>query len=401
MTARIEDFLPQADRLELLAQLKESSTKLDAVNRLKETLHSFLGAKRNAGELHPFSAQHMARSSWMMSDFNAFVQSNPTTKKQANEPPEQLTHGLAWVIATKVSMAKFGVGQFGDEAFCSMVNEGRFEGSDMLSSMSDLGFKCPITDEQLVPAFDPGWQPSLMLMDFKKKPPQLIPAPPPPEPRVVSLHIPSPSGRLLIGDWFRIDEFTKAVDDHEKKFPHFSVNSDNGKFIRMRILESMGVATFFVGNTSPDIWLTDETLVIASSDTAPVHGAKHDGQVCTDLWWTTAVDVDVLKKIVATQTGSEQSAAEIVDQYILENRPHEVKVDVPEMHVHAPIYTSSDMRSFQSDAGPEYQGAPEVFGLISVMPMSFTYAPLAEQSAEKRLETPPSETQSAHAWTPS
>ena len=388
MATRIEDFLTQTERLELLAQLKESSVKLDAVDRLKGMLHSFLVAKRNAGELHPFSAQHMGRSSWMMSDFNAFVQSSPTTRKPVNEPPEQLTHGLAWVIAMKVGMAKFGVGQLSDEAFCSMVNEGRFDGTDMLSSMSDLGFKCPMTDERLVPSFGSGWQPSLMLMDFKQKPPQLIPAPPPPEPRVVSLRIPSPSGRLLIGDWFRIDEFTKAVDDQEKKFPPFSINSDHGKFIRMRILENMGVGTFFVGNTSPGIWLTDEALVIASSDVAPVHGAEHDGQVCTDLWWTTAVDVDVLKKIVASQTGSDQSAAEIVEKYLREERPHEVRVDVPEMHVHAPIYTGNDMRSFQSDAGPEYQGAPEVFGLISVMPMSFTYAPLSAQNTEDQLETP-------------
>lgn len=115
-----------------------------------------------------------------------------------------------------------------------------------------------------------------------------------------------PSGKVVIGNDFR-DVFPGKTSED------FNVNASHGVLSTIRDYEADKMIHFFVGNSSPDIYVTgDNELMVANSPSEdigefvedkweylenPSHteflkGKKDIGGVCTDLWWVSMVDGD-------------------------------------------------------------------------------------------------------------
>jgi hypothetical protein len=153
---------------------------------------------------------------------------------------------------------------------------------------------------------------------------QAIQSDPPPL-RVEQFSVPAPSGRILLCDWPRIDEFTQAVTENHHAD---SVNLAHGRIgATRRYAEEFGFMSVSVGNTSPSILARDSHFCIAQlAEDGAAEGAVA-GCVCTDLWWATAIDFDTLCSIVARATGAPE-AHKIVLAHIAERGADMVEIRV-------------------------------------------------------------------------
>lgn len=134
-------------------------------------------------------------------------------------------------------------------------------------------------------------------------------------PKTQTVEIDVPSGKLWISDWFRDSKnILKSLVDVE--------NTDVGKelikineygakygitylneYATVLSAAEKNVATVFVGNSCPQIYQNNTTLLIA--DEYEFDNSSSVGKVCTDLWRTTIVDEDVLKKHIENICGQE------------------------------------------------------------------------------------------------
>lgn len=138
------------------------------------------------------------------------------------------------------------------------------------------------------------------------------------------------SGNLLVADWFRIDEFTKAVKG--EKFLSLASRKSRDEKVRY-LAETFGIISVGVDNTCPSVFLSDNQVLVGSfndeDDDVP-EAYTHVGKVCTDRWAATFVEYETLVELVART--SPDSAKEIVDAYIEEHKGgvyglHQFKVE--------------------------------------------------------------------------
>ncbi|CAL9994195.1 hypothetical protein VPHD479_0350 [Vibrio phage D479] len=108
-----------------------------------------------------------------------------------------------------------------------------------------------------------------------------------------------PSGELYVNDY--IGEMRTICDNDGHDY-------DVNRFIGLRktteAYADYGFFYSFVGNSCPRIWDHDGTILIGSAydeetdEAKPLGGpdAVEVGYVCTDLWWTSMVDVQILEE---------------------------------------------------------------------------------------------------------
>jgi hypothetical protein len=148
------------------------------------------------------------------------------------------------------------------------------------------------------------------------------------------------TGNLLIADWFRIDEFSKAVDDYDGP----SINSEKGRIMQaLHYAEKHGFLSVSVGNTCPRVFSVDGTLVIGRCDDDEVEDASL-GMVCTDLWWATIIERERLVEIVAQSVDSEKAEQLVADYLAEHDLITEVKVEPGTYH----LYFDGDRGEFHN-----------------------------------------------------
>lgn len=221
---------------------------------------------------------------------------------------------------------------------------------------------------------------------------------------VVEHHvIDAPSGEILIADWFRIEAFSKLVDHARYVDSKLDLNSDAGKLARTTMYANrFNFAAVFVGNSSPDVASASDPSRPTSGDArftigCPVVEPADDdarkvdkdlrartlGNVCTDLWWVTIIDKEILIRTVAcglafnSETGGivddpadlsirTEAATGLVDAYLSKGHNSIVRAFVtPGTKLH--VYHTSDVTAMQQFESPDVNGAgvEELFCVLS------------------------------------
>lgn len=237
------------------------------------------------------------------------------------------------------------------------------------------GGDCNVTAERLFMRMD-GWKPELFRHVKVDGRSQFVPiAEEAPTFGVRHIEIPVPSGELLISDWFRIKAFNEAVD--AVKSDRASIATEAGQqMLSAEYATQHGFMSIEAGNSSPEIYLQDDKLIIGTEHYEPGPGdpapeGKVVGKVETALWWATAIDRETLTEIVARADGRE-SAEKQVSEYIADRDNGVTTVQMPAgqpLHV----YFKSDRslgRAFETD-GAALQGFNTVFAVVSPTEMEW------------------------------
>ena len=145
---------------------------------------------------------------------------------------------------------------------------------------------------------------------------------------VIELPIIFKTGELLMADWFRIPEFTKAVEFNKDNSQ--SINNGAGRIASTKNNLELGFISVVLGNCSPEVFQHDNNLVFGHiDDNVPkvANKFKSKGSICTDLWATTIIEKDQLISIVQTEgkLGLEESSKKVND-YLKENDIQTVQV---------------------------------------------------------------------------
>jgi hypothetical protein len=142
---------------------------------------------------------------------------------------------------------------------------------------------------------------------------------------IIELEVTFQTGELLVADWFRIQEFSDAVN-YNPDYTKVSINYSAGREASTRFaLDNFNVINIHVGNNSPSILKKGDDLIFAWDDEEKKHKYENIGRVCTDLWNVTMVERHQLVNIVAEKHGQEK-AEEIVENYLNESDYEEVNV---------------------------------------------------------------------------
>lgn len=225
------------------------------------------------------------------------------------------------------------------QGLCDLAEHGNFE------SFDTSPIQCQTSSMNLILTVN-GWQPSFERYDpqsghfFELKEGDIV------APVLQHTKIPVPSGKMLASDWFRTPEF-KALCD-ELIDDSVSINSPNGCALRTRqYAEKMGVVHVFVGDSSPEIISGPGGVCVGridedSSDDKLAIGSSQ-GRVCTDLWWTTIVDKQILVDLLSRKM-SPDLARDTVEKLIVEQDSDIVEFDLPPGEYH--LYYTGNHEQF-------------------------------------------------------
>lgn len=119
--------------------------------------------------------------------------------------------------------------------------------------------------------------------------------------KIYSFNIDIPSGKLLLNDWLTYGNELFGEDFE-------NINCLYGRYKESKKYADKKIMHFYVGNTCPTVSQKDDLIIIES----PGYNDENDeeifydesfskkGNICTDLWWTTGIDLelyfDLLKK---------------------------------------------------------------------------------------------------------
>lgn len=183
-----------------------------------------------------------------------------------------------------------------------------------------------------------------------------------PRSKVEHVVVPVPSGELWINDMFRTPSFIAAFKQATENLP--SINEEPGCVARTQALvEQLGLASVFVGNTSPRVVLDRGRLLFGHLDDGedgdddepmPLEGATEQqllGYVCTDLWWASMIDKELLLDVMARHQPREQAELEL-KAWEDEGFHSLVKVQVPPGTYH--LYFSGDPDVFEEKFPEQY-----------------------------------------------
>lgn len=92
-----------------------------------------------------------------------------------------------------------------------------------------------------------------------------------------------PSGKIVFANDLR--ELVMVEDNYD-------VNASIGTMLLTQAYEAQGMVHVFVGNSCPSVYWVDGKLVIASLSDETTENMVKRGNICTDLWWFSAMDYD-------------------------------------------------------------------------------------------------------------
>lgn len=121
----------------------------------------------------------------------------------------------------------------------------------------------------------------------------------------LSVDIDVPSGKLVLDDWpLYGDEIFGSLRDMEE-----DINCQKGIALRTLNFQKKNAMHFFVGNTSPSVYIKDGIISIGCTEEdaeAPLApNERCVGMVCTDLWWVTGFDYGQYENFVKRNLGFE------------------------------------------------------------------------------------------------
>lgn len=243
------------------------------------------------------------------------------------------------------------------------------------------GETCRISGIRLALDLD-GWKPVMGIMDRSTRrirPSNFVP-PTPVDHVVVSFG----GGPVLVGDWFRIPEFTSAVDPEGREF---DLSTELGAREYVRHYARKGFVSVHVGNTCPSVLPFGEGLVVGRADEDADDSRevpKEMGSVCTDLWRVTMIEKERLVEIVAGTLGREE-AEKTVEAY-LEEHPCDATIVVPagEHHLYFSGHHELFVESFHSEDLP-LPGAVDPFFVLSMRELALSSKPAPDSDGTYRL----------------
>lgn len=137
-----------------------------------------------------------------------------------------------------------------------------------------------------------------------------------------SFDIAVPSGKLIFCDW--PDEGRDVLERLEEQFnsSSFDINNKKGCFQMSEAYSKYNIASFFVGNSCPGILQKGNTIYVESAfyeesdENAenPIYSNKEatlKGNVCTDLWWVTAFDLEEYNKLTGRKLTPKECGAHV------------------------------------------------------------------------------------------
>jgi hypothetical protein len=110
-----------------------------------------------------------------------------------------------------------------------------------------------------------------------------------------------PSGKIVFGNDFR--RLFESDKDEDEEYE--SIDSIKGIIGAVQRFEKRGMLHVFVSNTSPTVFQKGDTNLAFTTDfdeetderKPPGEGYKEVSRVCTDLWWVSAMDYELFKKL--------------------------------------------------------------------------------------------------------
>lgn len=164
---------------------------------------------------------------------------------------------------------------------------------------------CRLSGISIIPEMR-SWKPRVLVFDPKLMAFRDLKQEEVPVPQVHHTTIPVPSGKLLIADWFRHNTFTALAEQAWAG----SLSSAWACAQKTRAMaEKLGVAHVFVGNTSPSVVADQSGVRVGCLDDEAQ--AIEQGSVCTDLWWVSMVDKQVLVDLLAQKMPHRQAQREV------------------------------------------------------------------------------------------
>lgn len=196
-----------------------------------------------------------------------------------------------------------------------------------------------------------------------------------------------PSGDLILCDWPRIEEFTRAASLIDGSTPEpitFSARAARSQ----RYAEELGFLSVSVGNSMPHVLLdSDGTLSIAKASEpsrAKKPSRRQDlGAIDTQLWQATLIDLQTLLDIVERAKPGQGSA--IVGDYLKTHSTDIIRTRIaPETELHA-YFLDDGIDGFQSQSFNS-KGLAHLFCVIS--PTEMTWTPNAPNARAARSNKP-------------
>jgi hypothetical protein len=284
---------------------------LHGVAHFEAKILEFLRAKRDANELEPIPFIEGRGLRWGDA-WNRFVSNNEgitdefLLQRQAQAESNFFTGAGLFPMAMTFVERQDGVQISMDERFESlmaMVDSGK-----MIKPQSAHG-GCDVTGARLFVDIAEGWKVQFGSMGSIDGQQAFFPLKEHALPLGVQhVTIPCPTGELLCTDWLDIDAFNKAVK-RDLRLP--SLDLRYGVMDATRHYAKNGFASVSVGNTSPDLIQRGDQLVIASTDLEAPANKDKVGAFCTDRWWATLIDRQVLTEIVAKTTGLDEARRQV------------------------------------------------------------------------------------------
>lgn len=383
---RFEDFYPRdaaaAYCEHLIAPMPEDDDKaaleawrthgLQLEEVLSQALGRYLLAMRDAGQLQPIP--HLERR---VGPFHFTAKWNAMVA--GGSPNETVLGLIRYSIGWTASLAKYKQPVNADYLY-RLVESGNFE----WNTMGDARVKCHVTGETLEVQLT-GWQAQLGRRRHEAGRGHYFEplAGDAPAPTVDTIRIPAPSGELLIADWFRLEnnEFTKAVKEGQQSI---EVNSEAGMRAQTQQYAALGFASVFVGNTGPAILQIGDDLLIGRQPVEEKKSHHHKGSVCTDLWWATIIDRQVLTDILAARHGVDR-ASTLISGYLAKPSTVCTIVRVPPGELHVNYVAGGELRAgFTCDdpLASSIDALDDCFAVVSARPMQWRQRAAAEEHAD-------------------
>jgi hypothetical protein len=293
---------------------------------------------------------------------------------------DQLTRRFDYALLV---MDKYAARQLPVEvAYADLI--GRANAGTLEWFEADSREECGTTGEQVYFELS-NWAPRLGTVDASTGERDLRPLRPIPRPSVIHQRIPVPSGELLIADWFRIPAFTEAVEDPAKKACEYSINNEAGCARYTAWCAKQGFMSVFVGDGSRSIIERDGHLLIADIDEdgelgePPVEG-RFAGSVCNDLWWTSAIDRQVLTDIIARSVPRVE-AERLVEDMVQTQHSDVTTLKVPKGVLH--VYHTADKAELQNFRSPDVpdSSVEQLYAVLSQRELSWAPKETAEVAA--------------------
>ncbi len=208
----------------------------------------------------------------------------------------------------------------------------------------------------------------------KSFPRNLIPIGPVPQVEMVEVRIPVPSGKLMVADWFRVKDnaFTNAVF---KRTSRAQINFEHGKVQETRNHAAQaGVLTIFTGGMGVDLIREGSHMVMGVFDeehhTQRIASKDVLASVICDLWWTTAVDVEVFRDLLRQEMGAEEGEAAAA-AFLASGAYTMVDVAPGELYVYLPS-VRGHMREFECESEEvSMQFVEDMFAVMSSEPLTW------------------------------